>query len=614
MGRIAVLNLLFFFGISLFFAGCGSTGFLEKDKLSGLHFTSGDNNPIIFHNTQYNFSKSGRLTTKTHFVLRVGKNSKSLPDNLMVYDGSVEKLISYNSRIIKSDGSTSNYSKGDLHKFSLSSQYQISESFLWFLPVDKELNIGDLVETIYEHEITLPQLGINYSVPQESGDCFNISCSINIPSDLNLDYKIINDDIKPIINVDDKEKLKSYLFEWEKIKYYENDNMFGKKRILPGVLASYPVMPEQKNKFTWVEFGNWYLDIIAGKIIPDESIKAKALEITAGVTSDLEKMNALFNYCQKNVRYEQVYLEKGEFIPNQCALILSRKYGDCKDYATLIYTLAQGIGLNPSLALCFRGRGKEEFYDIPVSQFNHLLVYYEIDGKDYWFDGTNRSGTPGITTTDLINQTAVVLEKNHTRTVKINEHPGNCMLIEGNLNGESNDLTGDLKIKLEYQYAVDFLFFDFVMGKNKMKNYISTWLMNNLNDLIEIRDLSWSKDEHNFNINVKCRIPNSITSIDNSSYISLAKIFNNLTRSRDNESIKSDLFYYPGYSSLKVDLKLQNLSDPVSISNEGYRLNYECRIDPGPFNDADKNEFNSSFRKINDDLNKRIKLIKRAGL
>ena len=466
--------------ILLFFYGCGSNGFLENEKISSLQFNKNDKNSIILFNTDYSFTENGHLFIKTHHIIKVGKNTKSLPDIFNVFDGSIEKLVSYHSRIIKPDGSQISFSKNDLHKLSLSQKGRISENFMKFTWVDDVLSPGDLIESVSEHEMTLPQLGINFSIPDENLEMYNISCSIHLPSNFNLNYKVVNDTIVPVISTLETEKTRTYLFQWNNFKKEISDSRFSKKNNIPGVLVSYPFSINSESKFNWMQFGNWYLNLIADKITPDENIKLKAFQLTQGLSTDLDKMNAIFNYCQHNVRYEQVYLDKGEFIPNRCGDILQRNYGDCKDYSTLIYSLANSVGLHPSLALCFRGRGENEFYDIPVSQFNHMIVFFSIDGKDYWFDGTNRSGTPGLPTTDLINQYALILNPDSSHLQLIKENPDNQISLEGNFTASSNDLSGELKIKLLSQYAVDFLYFDYMLGNIKMKDFINHWLKENI--------------------------------------------------------------------------------------------------------------------------------------
>ena len=100
-------------------------------------------------------------------------------------------------------------------------------------------------------------------------------------------------------------------------------------------------------------------------------------------------MDAIFEYCQKNVRYEQVYLDFGEIIPNISTVIFDKKFGDCKDYAILIYTMAKCADLDPHFAICYRGRRRMMIEEIPVSQFNHAFIHFKYQGNDYWYDGEN---------------------------------------------------------------------------------------------------------------------------------------------------------------------------------------------------------------------------------
>ena len=477
------------------------------------------------------------------------------------------------------------------------------------MPVDKEIATGDLIETVYEHELTLPQLGIEFFLPASGDNAYNISCSIKIPDSLKLNYLVINDNREPVIIDDKKGETRTYLFEWKTFRHKKNESAFAEGLNIPGILAAYPFSPSRKGINSWKEFGSWYLNTIKEKTEADDVIKKKGIEITTGLKTDLEKMNAIFNYCQNNVRYEQVYLAKGEFIPNQCSLILSRKYGDCKDYATLIYALAKSAGIKTELVLCYRGRGERRFYDIPVSQFNHAIVHFNYEGNDYWYDGTNRSGTPGITTTDLINQTSLVLEENDSHLQLIKENTDNRLSITGTLTNNLNDLNGDIKIQLNSQYAVDFLYIDFMLDKVKMDAYLTRWLRETLNDMIEIKEIKWSKEDHNFTINVTCRIPNSVIKINNASYLSIGKMFSNLMPHMDDGDAEKEIFYYPGYSNIMIDLLVDNLTDNLSKSSKGFRLKYDYKMNPGPYSENERDIFIKSFRSISGDINLKYKLM-----
>ena len=609
MGRIKTLRIITASFILIMLSGCGNSNYLNKEKINSLNYNGNENNTLVYYKVDYIYSNNHSLRITTHSILRIGTYTKSIPDYFSVYDGSMEKLRSYSCRIIKNDGSTENYNKSDLRSYSLKSSRVISELNMLFVPVEKEITTGDLIEVVYEHEVTLPQLGIEFYMPDYGSDAYNISCSIQIPDKLKLNFLVINDNKIPAVIENDKENTITYLFEWKSINNKKNENAFLEKENLPGVLAAFPFSLGDSDKFTWNDFGLWYLNAIKEKTETDSVIRNKSLEITKSMKTDLEKMNAIFNYCQNSVRYEMVYFAKGEIIPNNCNLILSRKYGDCKDYATLIYSLAKSIGLKSDLALCFRGRGERRFYDIPVSQFNHCIVHYNFEGTDYWYDGTNRSGTPGITTTDLINQTALVLEENYAHLQVIKENPGNRLSISGTLSCHQNDLSGNIKIKLDCQYAVDFLYFEFMLDKTKMESYTTTWLRKNLNDMIETGNMKWSKEGSSFIINIYCKIPNSVNKINNLYYVSIGNIFNKILPAM-NEDTPKDLFNYPGYSSIMTDLKVSNLTDNSSLTDNSFRLRYDFKLNPGPYNENERDIFTKNFKVITGDFNNKIKLMK----
>ncbi|HEX9972990.1 MAG TPA: transglutaminase domain-containing protein, partial [bacterium] len=446
--------------LMLVIGGCKKI-FLTDDSISSLTSPAAKNNLVIYYHTHYTITGDGRLFEKNHSLLKIGENLKAVPQFFYVFDGSVEKLTDFSAKIRQANGSVKTYNKGDLLTQRLSDRYRISELKARYLPIMTSIAVGDLIETVSTHELKLPPLGIRFS-PSEIGEqAANISCTIEMPLQDSLSFKIANDTLSPKISYQAKSKL--YRFEWNGYAPQSQRHSFTNRNNAPEILAAFPRFRDFSSKKMvrindWKDFGNWYLDLIASKTAANEMIASLAQEITMGTTTAKEKMDAIFEYCQKNVRYEQVYLEKGEFIPNDYQTILARKYGDCKDYSLLMYVLAKSIGVNPNLALCYRGRGVKFYEDITVSQFNHAIVYLNDAGHDYWYDGTNRIGIPGVTTKDLMNATALILEKNNSRLTTIAESPGNKLQIEGAFNYNNKGLVGEIKISLFCQFAIDFFY------------------------------------------------------------------------------------------------------------------------------------------------------------
>src|SRR5262249_999036 len=67
---------------------------------------------------------------------------------------------------------------------------------------------------------------------------------------------------------------------------------------------------------SWDEVGGWYDPLQRDRIAPDQMIRAKVAELTRGLTGDLEKVKALYNYVAKNFRYVSISFGQGRYQPH----------------------------------------------------------------------------------------------------------------------------------------------------------------------------------------------------------------------------------------------------------------------------------------------------------
>ncbi|HKW74793.1 MAG TPA: DUF3857 domain-containing protein [Terriglobales bacterium] len=93
----------------------------------------------------------------------------------------------------------------------------------------------------------------------------------------------------------------------------------------------------------------------------------------------------------KNVRYTGVEFGEASLVPQYPSETLKRKYGDCKDKATLLATMLSANGIPASLALLDSGPGQDIDPELPgMGMFDHAIVYIPPDGKnpEMWIDAT----------------------------------------------------------------------------------------------------------------------------------------------------------------------------------------------------------------------------------
>jgi hypothetical protein len=603
--------LLLVLSILFLFCGCSSP-FMEKEFVLSLDNNSESSSRIIYYEEVIDFSDLNDVRQYVKKVVRIGLGSKTLPGILDVTDNGVYKLTSFNARILNKDKIKKSYRKSDLSKYNLSSSYQISSSSVYFLPIEQVVRPGDFIETVAEYKYTLPQLGIYFDQPNEMSPGSEYKCVVIIPSGYSISYRTVNSLSQPEVVTSENKSLR-YIFKGRFRQEEKINNPFAKSFNQAGVLVTFPIKSSINNEYTWKDFGSWYADSFEEKTKPGAKLKETVSQITAGLTTNLQKLEAIFNYVQKNVRYEQVYLALGEFIPNDCSVILERGYGDCKDYSALIYAMAKAAGITTSPAICFRGRGQLAFEDIAVSQFNHVIIHYTQDNNDYWLDGTNRSGIFGVTTSDLINQYALIVNKENPYIKQISNIEDNLLRITGTLTPFKSDLNGDLTIYLSGQYAIDFFYYDYILNKKKIVDHLQDWSNNHLNNKIKFNNIVYGKDAGGYSIKANCTLPNSLVKIDSFYYCSGLQAFPSIIPQLSGSNKEDDIWFYPKPAKVNIAIEIPGL---YNGSDEGsfFKFDYKWSLDPGPYTENDRKEFLRQFRELQETLSKKHKLVQRVIL
>jgi tetratricopeptide (TPR) repeat protein/transglutaminase-like putative cysteine protease len=141
---------------------------------------------------------------------------------------------------------------------------------------------------------------------------------------------------------------------------------------------------------TWDEFARWYHYLIRKQFESSPEIREKVGELVAGATSDLEKVRVIYEFVANEVRYIAWEFGVHGFLPYNANTIFTRRFGDCKDKATLICTMLDEVGIEawPVLINGTRQRPKEDLSLPLVSHFNHCIAYVPgVDGG-LFIDGT----------------------------------------------------------------------------------------------------------------------------------------------------------------------------------------------------------------------------------
>ncbi len=137
----------------------------------------------------------------------------------------------------------------------------------------------------------------------------------------------------------------------------------------PGSNVGIPVFPD------WSAVSLWYEGLAQErrKVTPEiESAARKVLP--AGSPAPAHPILPVATWVRDHVRYVAVELGIGGFQPRSATETLTNLYGDCKDKATMLQAMLSAQGVSSYPVLVNLG-GRETLSDqIPVWQFNHLVL------------------------------------------------------------------------------------------------------------------------------------------------------------------------------------------------------------------------------------------------
>ncbi len=137
----------------------------------------------------------------------------------------------------------------------------------------------------------------------------------------------------------------------------------------------------------WKQLGSWYADLIRPQFALDQSLNDELSRITNGLQTDKEKIRAIQEFVLRSTHY--VALEFGiySYKPYPVTQIYARRFGDCKDKASLMIALLRAAGVEAEIALVrTRSLGDVAVDPASIAVFNHAIVY--VPKYDLWLDGT----------------------------------------------------------------------------------------------------------------------------------------------------------------------------------------------------------------------------------
>ncbi|WP_158635173.1 DUF3857 domain-containing transglutaminase family protein [Formosa maritima] len=457
--------LLLYFILVCFSVNC-QTQVIIKEKSSWINNESFEVNP----NVNLDDISQGNLLLLADYQVHIPKQESfyrfvtKITDNVGVqtassinvsYDPLYQELIFHEINIIR-DGKIIN--KLDADYFQVIRRELNAENHLYDGSLSAMINLSDVrTNDIIDCNYTI--IGFNPIHNNKYGNIFYLNdvvpvgkVHVGLLTNNQLNYKIINTDLQPKIT--NKSALNYY--EWTVTtpeKFDFEDNIPAWKFTHPTVIIS-----DYKN---WSDVVNWGVETFKIEVPLDNNLLSEINEIDKKNNSQGEKIKAVLDFVQNDVRYLGYELGIGSYKPNSPNKVFNQRYGDCKDKSLLMVAMLNQLDIEayPMLVHTNLKHSINQLLPSPIF-FDHCVVKV-IDPAEntFYYDPTltNQGGTHQNTHFPNY-EYGLVLKPNTTEFDSITSTSSNKVITEEEYIIEDNYKGATLNIVTTYtEVEADFM-------------------------------------------------------------------------------------------------------------------------------------------------------------
>jgi Flp pilus assembly protein TadD len=140
---------------------------------------------------------------------------------------------------------------------------------------------------------------------------------------------------------------------------------------------------------TWEDVGRFYWGLVKDQLRVTGEVRAAAFDAVKGIAEGAEeaRIRAVYDFVVSRTRYVGLEFGINSFKPYPVEMTLSRRFGDCKDKASLMHAMLEALGIDSRLVLLRTKRlGGIETAPASLAVFNHAILY--VPKYQLYLDGT----------------------------------------------------------------------------------------------------------------------------------------------------------------------------------------------------------------------------------
>lgn len=185
---------------------------------------------------------------------------------------------------------------------------------------------------------------------------------------------------------------------------------------------------------SWADYGKWEYSLIQDRDQLTDAERQELHQLTDGLKTDREKVEAIYKRLEKSTRYVAILLGIGGQQPAPAADVSKSGFGDCKGLSNYMRAMLKEIGIpsNYTTISTINRRLQKDYAS--VGQLNHVILQVPLQNDTLWLECTNPQLPMGYVHEDIAGHDAIEVSQAGGRLVRLPVYPDSTNLMHSDIN------------------------------------------------------------------------------------------------------------------------------------------------------------------------------------
>jgi hypothetical protein len=200
----------------------------------------------------------------------------------------------------------------------------------------------------------------------------------------------------------------------------------------------------------WTDYGKWEYSLIKGRDLLSDAERHELHQLTDGLKTDREKVEAIYKRLEKTTRYVAILLGIGGQQPAPAADVSKSGFGDCKGLSNYMRAMLKEVGISSNYTTISTTNRRFQKDFASVGQMNHVILQVPLQHDTLWLECTNPQLPMGYVHEDIAGHDAIEINETGGRLVRLPVYPDSTNLMSTSVSISLNE-NGAVDMKLSQQ-------------------------------------------------------------------------------------------------------------------------------------------------------------------